>query len=80
MNPYICVELVGSFKLVRDDLDVVDPLEHDRLPNFVDRASPLSKQREDSPSPYGLTHFLRSLATCAVSPRQKCQDPRLHDR
>jgi hypothetical protein len=34
----------GWRRLVRDDLDVVDPLKHDRLPNFVDRASSLSKQ------------------------------------
>jgi hypothetical protein len=30
------VELHGSIQLVRDDLDVVDPLKHDRLLNFVD--------------------------------------------
>jgi hypothetical protein len=29
-------------QLVRDYLDVVDPLEHDRLPNFDDRDPPMS--------------------------------------
>ena len=43
------VELYGSVELVRDDFDVVDPLEHHGLPTFVDRALPVSNQRSDAP-------------------------------
>jgi hypothetical protein len=33
-SQHIGVELHGSIQLVRDYLDVVDPLEHYRLPSF----------------------------------------------
>src|ERR1700730_718657 len=53
-NPHFGVELLGSIQLVRDDLDVVDPLEHDHLPNFVDRDPRYrSRSRIRPPIPLG---------------------------
>src|ERR1700719_2796679 len=53
-NPHFGVELHGSIQLVRDDLDVVDPLGHDHLPNLVDRDPRYrSRSRIRPPIPLG---------------------------
>ena len=56
-SPHLGVDLHGSIQLVRDDLDVVDPLEHDRLPNFVDRDPRYRSRSRIRPPPIPLGPF-----------------------
>jgi hypothetical protein len=71
------VELHGSIQLVRDDLDVVDPLEHIRLSNFVDRIPAVEATGGYAPTilPCPFSRLVKDCGNaCCLSPsaRNRC--------